>query len=68
MALAGRPYKVAIDALGRMHDTGTVVRIGRKYSVTWALVGSSAAAAHDAFEALEALGVPATPTPPLGLW
>jgi hypothetical protein len=29
---AGLPYKVTIDALGWLHDTGIVVRIGRKYS------------------------------------
>lgn len=51
MALSGRdcaevaelPYKVAIDALCRLHDAGIVVRIGRKYSATWALAGTPAA-------------------------
>lgn len=51
---ANLPYKVAIDALGRMHDTGSVVRFGRKYSATWALTGTMAAAPYDAFGALEA--------------
>lgn len=37
-----------------MHDTGQVVRFGRKYSATWALAGTAAALPHDAFGALEA--------------
>lgn len=65
-ALASLPYKVAIDALGRMHDTGTVVRFGRKYSATWALSGHAAVAAHDAFGALEAVWHARRPPPPRG--
>ncbi|MEJ7804394.1 MAG: hypothetical protein WKG03_00515 [Telluria sp.] len=62
-ALASLPYKVTIDALGRMHDAGTVIRIGRKYSATWALAGTDAAQPHDAFGALEAVWRGRTPPP-----
>lgn len=48
------PYKVAIDALCRMHDTGIVVRFGRKYSATWALAGTPADQPYDGVGALEA--------------
>lgn len=37
--LARLPYKATIDALGWLHDTGVVVRIGHKYSAAWALAG-----------------------------
>lgn len=52
---AGIPYKATIDALCRMHDAGTVVRIGRKYRATWALAGSPAALQPDPMHALETL-------------
>ena len=53
-ASAGIGYKQAIDALGRMHDAGTVVRFGRKYSSTWALSGTSAAVRTDPLQGIEA--------------
>jgi hypothetical protein len=53
--VAGVAYKAAIDALGRMHDAGTVVRFGRKRGAAWALVGSPAACQPDPMGALEAL-------------
>jgi hypothetical protein len=73
-ALSGRdcadmvnlPYKVAIDALCRMHDTGTVVRLGRKYSATWALAGTPAALPYDTVAALEAAWRAGGPPPPRG--
>ena len=64
--LADLPYKVAIDALGRMLDAGIVVRIGRKYSALWALAGHAAALPHDAFGALEAAWRAGGPHPPRG--
>lgn len=63
---ANLPYKVAVDALCRMHDTGTVVRFGRKYSATWALSGTAASLPYDAFEALEAHWRAGHPLPPGG--
>ena len=60
---AGLPYKVAIDALGRMLDAGTVVRFGRKYSAQWALAATAAALPRDGIGALEAVWRSATPTP-----
>jgi hypothetical protein len=62
-ALAGLPYKVAIDALGRMLDAGTVVRFGRKYSALWALAGTPAGLPPDALGALEAVWRGADPHP-----
>ena len=50
---ADLPYKVVVDALGRMLDAGTVVRFGRKYSAEWALAQHVAALQDDALEALE---------------
>lgn len=61
--IANLPYKVAIDGLGRLLDAGVVVRIGRKYSSTWALADSPAARAFDAFGALERAWRARTPTP-----
>jgi hypothetical protein len=63
-------YKAAIDALGRMHDAGTVVRFGRKRGAAWALVGSPAACQADPMGALESLwrkqGSISPPHPPRG--
>lgn len=50
---AGIGYKAAIDALGRMHDAGTVIRFGRKRSSTWALRGTPAARQPDLLGAVE---------------
>jgi len=50
---AGIGYKATIDALCRMHDAGTVVRFGRKYSSTWALSGTDAALQPDPLQAVE---------------
>lgn len=52
---AGLPYKVAIDALGWLHDNGAVVRFGRKYSAVWALAGTPAAAPRDPLAPVEAV-------------
>jgi hypothetical protein len=52
---AGLPYKVTIDALGWLHDTGSVVRIGRKHNAAWALAESPAAIQPDPMCVLEAL-------------
>lgn len=69
-ASAGLEYKQAIDALCRMHDAGTVIRFGRKYSSTWALAGTPAALRADAMGAVEAVwrghAGAGTPTPPGG--
>lgn len=67
---AGIGYKAAIDALGRMHDAGTVIRFGRKRSSTWALRGTPAARQPDPLGAVEeawrARAGAADPTPPGG--
>lgn len=60
---AGLPYKVAIDALGRMLDAGNVVRFGRKYSAKWALSGTPAARPPAGIAALEAAWRAARPHP-----
>jgi hypothetical protein len=62
--LAGLPYKTTIDALGRTHDAGTVVRFGSKYSSKWALAGTPAGAPRDRLDALEAIWRTATTPPP----
>lgn len=52
---AGLPYKATIDALGWLHDTGAVVRFGRKFRAAWALSGSPAGLQSDPMGALEVL-------------
>lgn len=52
-AAAGIGYKATIDALGRMHDAGSVVRFGRKRASMWALIGTPAARQPDPFGAVE---------------
>jgi len=60
------PYKATIDALGWLHDTGAVVRFGRKFRAAWALSGSPAALQLDPMGALEVLwrGQASIPAPP----
>ena len=65
--LSGLPYKVVVDALGRMLDAGVVVRHGRKYSASWALAATPAAVAiGEGIGALEAVWRSARPPHPRG--
>lgn len=66
--MAAIAYKAAIDALGRMHDAGNVVRYGRKRSSTWALTTAPAGAQADPLGAVEEAwrARPRRPPPPRG--